>query len=349
MDFQFINFKLPLFVSMLLAMALSAVAQSGQSIIFSKPADAGGDSTEPVGAPANIPGLSDPQNFANQFNAPASLFKTALPPDELPPPSQFQTLSAAEQRQFKKILDDKRNWMLLTPEEIFGVTTPEKILQSQNSPDDKEKSLTPMERFLKRQEDTRRQMSGTNGAFGGRDLTVRNPFLRTEESPDGSRIDSRRATTATAPSLWKQIFNPLPDNNSGATAANPNNPTVQPNPFGLNAQPPPPSKAQIAEMQRFREMLMPSTTPAEKAAQASPGGKFLLATPTATPTATPIFNSVTPVNGVSTKLAELTPVTGLSGQSLVKPTVTTKPSWAPQPPPWLSQTPQPFVAPQRQF
>jgi hypothetical protein len=348
MDFRPVNFKLSLIAGVLLAAVVSAVAQSSdRSIIFSRPAD---HSATPEAADSRpIPGGPNPANQVSLFN----------PPDTSPGPLPTPPLPTDEQRQLQKDLQDRKDWTLLTPEEILGVVTPESILlPPDQQPDAAEKKLTPMERFMNRQEEARRQSSGTNGFLGGNDSTRWNPFQKQEESPDETRLDSVRATTANGSPYWKQLFNSTPDNNNNNNpAAGQGNAGTWSRPFGLGA--PPASQAQVeaqkADMERFRQMLMPDATPADKMQNASPGGKFLYSTETL-PGANPQpsaanagFNTPASLSTVNDKPAEVAPLTGLSGQQLLKPATVARPLWAPQPPPWLSQTPQPFVAPQREF
>src|SRR5271170_4082870 len=109
MDFRPVNFKLSLLAGLWLAAALSAAAQSGQSIIFSSPAD------DTAGKPPDSSHSSSDNNLANQIQAPATIFN--LPQSDNPLPSPVPSLSAAEQKRLQKVLEDKKNWTLLTPEE----------------------------------------------------------------------------------------------------------------------------------------------------------------------------------------------------------------------------------------
>ena len=160
MDFRPANFKLLLVAGVMLA-AGPGLAQSGQSIIFSQPPDDSADS----GA-ASPPHTAQDNNLANQVHAPSSIFSAPPEPDQTFTPLPRSPLSAEEQRQLQKKLEDRKNWTLLTPEEILGVKKPENYLTPDQQPDAQDQNLTPMERYLKRQEQARLPVPATNGLFG---------------------------------------------------------------------------------------------------------------------------------------------------------------------------------------
>ena len=179
-----------------------------------------------------------------------------------------------------------------------------------------------------------------------------NSFRKPEELPDGSRVDPNRAAAMSASPYLRQLFNDAPENNPPAGR---NGVGTMSRMFGFGPTPTPSPaqvQAQLAEMNRFREMLVPESA----AAKTSPGGKFLFSSqplPEAglqsASQAKVGFNELTPLGTVNNKVSAVTPLTGLSDQPLSKPATAARPAWAPQPPPWLSQTPQPFTLPQREF
>jgi hypothetical protein len=127
----------------LVTLGLSAAAQ--QTIQFTKPVE-----TDPASkANAFLP--ETPRRDPASFNAPAPLFGSSGPTanfDDLPgsPPPAYPAANAA---QWRKFLDNKKNWTLMTPEEILGIPTPEtpeKILGVTSPDDDPGLSLT--ERYL---------------------------------------------------------------------------------------------------------------------------------------------------------------------------------------------------------
>src|ERR1035437_6194482 len=130
-----------------------------QTIQFTKPVDQDQASTANAFMPA-----STRRNSAGAFNAPAPLFGSRSPEanfDVLPGSSSMNAANAnANAMQWQKVLEGKKNWMLMTPEEIFGTTTPEKIMGITDPKENPKLSL--VERFLLRQD----QLAGggtTNG------------------------------------------------------------------------------------------------------------------------------------------------------------------------------------------
>src|SRR5208282_2110094 len=124
MNFRPANFRMSLLAGALSAALLSAAAQSGappssKPIIFSAPA---GDNAA-SNAPSLAPRFSDRLNFANEVRAPVSVFGVQSPSLSLPGPSSVPTLSSAEAQRLQKMLDERENWALMTPEEILGVDT----------------------------------------------------------------------------------------------------------------------------------------------------------------------------------------------------------------------------------
>jgi hypothetical protein len=105
-------------------------------------------------------------------------------------------------------------------------------------------------------------------------------------------------------------------------------------------------------MDQFRQLLEPGVFPAT-AATLSPGRTAFSqpqtssASDTTQPLVNPFGASFTPLSSGIGKPVGLQPLPGVTRQTSTQPAIT--PSWAPQPPPWMSQTPQPFVIPQRKF
>ncbi len=62
----------------------------------------------------------------------------------------------------QQLLNDRKNWIFMTPEEILGTSTTEKMLQPpERDAFGKEKNPTQLERFLQRESQARNGM--TNG------------------------------------------------------------------------------------------------------------------------------------------------------------------------------------------
>lgn len=74
-----------------------------------------------------------------------------------PPPARGAPPSAAETRRIKEALDRKKNWAFLTPEEIYGVQTPEELMHLTEFGQDGAavEPKTALERYLERREKSR--------------------------------------------------------------------------------------------------------------------------------------------------------------------------------------------------
>ncbi len=346
------DFRMPLLTGVLLAVFLSAAAQngappSGKPIIFSAPA---GDNAA-SNTPSLLPRLSDRPNLANDLRAPVSLFDLQNPSQPLPAPPRAPFLSRAEALRLQDIRDRRENWALMTPEEILGVDASRSTLRTpEQETADNQNSLTVVERFMERQRQT--QPGVTNEFYRGNSSSgwwgARNPGGLTNGTPS----KSARFGLPAAAQILDRFFNDSSVNDP-LTGQGANRSASWFNSLGLPPQPPAPTPEQLAERERFRQLLDPglySDTPAKSA----PGDKFLSslqpladATPDQTPAVNPVGASFAPLSSGIGRPAGLAPLPGIvttNWQSSAAP-----PSWAPQPPPWLSQTPQPFTMPQRKF
>jgi hypothetical protein len=126
--------------------------------------------------------------------------------------------------------------------------------------------------------------------------------------------------------------------------------------FGSSALTPAPAPdfaQQQADMDQFRQLLNPSSVPITATTTLSDRTTSFKA-PTALsdsdsiqPLANPVGASFAPLSSGIGEPASLTPLPGITRQVNLQPVTT--PAWAPQPAPWMSQAPQPFVVPQRKF
>jgi hypothetical protein len=321
MDFRLAHLKWLPVAAALSAAGLSALAQNGaapagQAILFSTPA---GDS-----AASNAPALASPdspsRDFAGQFQAPESLFNTKSPEKFSLPPGG-QTISGSRSRRLEKAAEDQKNWALLTPEEILGVTSPEEILA--NDSQDKEHQ-SPSERFLARQ-----QTVATNSFYNNEPASR---WIFSRDKDDANAAGSTRLGAPDTRQFFNRFGDARPDNNP--FAAQNQDDWFKPQ----SAAVPKPDPEQMAAMDRFRQLLN-SGSSADAPGKSSAGGKFL-SLPDPNLEVLPVVNragaSFTPLNSSISKPAGLTPLPGIT-QPVVPPVMT--PSWAPQPPPWLSENP----------
>jgi len=353
MNFRPADFRMRLLAGALSAVCLSAVAQNGappasKPIIFSAPA---GDI-----AASNAPSLalrfSDRPNFANEVRAPVSVFNAQGPSLPSPALPRAPTLSRAEAQRLQKMLDQRENWALLTPEEILGVDVSRNTLRTpgQEAAADGQKSMTVVERFLERQRQSHPAVtnaysdnSSSSWDFSGNQAGLTN----------GSSLNPPRIGLPTTAQILDRFFNDAPANNQFA-GQDENRGAGWFKSLGAPPQPAAPTPEQRAERERFKQLLDPGSY-TDTAAKPSPGGKFLSAlqplsdtTLDQTPPANPVGASFTPLSSGIGRPMGLIPLPGITGPTNWQSSASLS-SWAPQPPPWLSQTPQPFTVPQRKF
>jgi hypothetical protein len=329
----------PLLVIAMGAMVLSAAAQqSGQSIIFSAPQTDDAQSATPSLAPQN----SQMPVLPGTLQAPVSPFNYGAPndPPALPPPQA----NASANQQMNKLLEERKNWALMTPEEIFGVTATEKLLQPpERDAMGREKNQTQLERYLDREDQL--QAGSTNGWQNDKEDSPWN-FSRDRDKANPFNT-SRYGTDDAAHNLDRLL------NGRRNTDISPNqNGNVSWDSFSTPAQQTPEKQnlEQMAAMERFRQLLEPSPAPA---APSPDGGFFPVPNTVEDPNITqpdfvpnPAGTSFTPLTSGIGKPAGLTPLPGIVTAT---PQPVTVPAWTPQPPPWLLQGPQPFTMPQRKF
>jgi hypothetical protein len=312
MYFHPANSSLPLLAGALMAVALSVEAQqpatnAGQSIIFSSP-DNGGVSSNLTSFSTKS---SSPINFRDGFHS-ASPVPTFDNPSAAPPPV------SGERQLLQKRLERRTDWVFMTPAEILGVTTPEKIPQTQ----ERDAAGQPKNPSPFRNSSGDRNNRTNTASFNPADSGLENPrstiFSRLNAAPNDDLFTGQNADSD-RPKLF------------GSPAPNP---------------------SQQADMDQFRQLLEPGVFPAT-AATLSPGRTAFSrpqtssASDTTQPLVNPFGASFTPLSSGIGKPAGLQPLPGVTRQTSTQPAIT--PSWAPQPPPWMSQTPQPFVIPQRKF
>ena len=149
--------------------------------------------------------------------------------------------------------------------------------------------------------------------------------------------------------IFNNSLNAAPNND---LFANPDEGPVWSKLADLPAPPLAPNPAQQADMDQFRQLLERGLSPAP-ATTLAPGGATFFQPQTALASgftrslANPAGASFTPLSSGIGKPAGLESLPGVTGQAGSQSAFT--PSLAPQSPPWMSQTPQPFVVPQRKF
>ena len=326
MDFHRIHLKV--WVAVVLAagiLAYSAQAQSSDDSLLSKPAD---DST---------PDSSDSLQLPEDGTAVKGLGSGSNLP--LPPP---RNPNAA----WQKTLNDRKNWTLMTPEEIMGVQTPEQIFGLPEKGIDKNSAAE--DRYLQREINATDAMA-TNGGAADNGNNYNNGDKRTShkefglfDQPDvNDPFSAQYKKVDDGSSGFSHIFDTGQNQVFGQKSH-----ATQLGPVATAAA----AKARAqedAEMARFRAMI------GESSQAGSPSSAPV--TPFASPSLQPISQFDVfghPLASQASDLSKptgLTPLTEFTGH-YTPPKKTQKPAWEAQTPPWLSQgLPAPGTIPQRKF
>jgi hypothetical protein len=300
------------------ALAFSASAQqSGEPIIFSKPADDG------LGAGPQVSPDSMPQAFDN------STPDFSSSPDM---PMPMPQLNSA----WQKTLNDRRNWMLMTPEEIMGVETPEKIFGLP----ERDKNLSLEERYLKRQENA--AMASASNALSGANVFSHDGANLFGQAKDRDLFSQPNSGMDPDSSKNSGFFFNAPQNSPFGQKAN----SIWASDFGPAQPVTKVDPEQAAAMERFRALIGERQSVGNSATPLSP-----MPSPSLQPAAQfdPFGHPLPNPGDELSKPASLTALTELAG-SYTPPATAKKPSWKPQPAPWLSDgsTP-PTTPPVRKF
>jgi hypothetical protein len=292
-------------------------APAANSPLFSKPADGGIMSPE------------SSEQLPVEISSERPL-RSLDPGGNLPPPSP--DFNPALQQQLKQ----RGLWTLQTPEEIMGLQTPEQIFGLKQEDED----ISPEERFLKRED--KAKIKAANDESSDLD-NERHGFNTVFDRPDDhDPIFAPRSQND--PSAFSQMFgkseaSPFVHRNAGLTTGNP---------MALSAA----DKAkadrdEAAEMARFRSLIgeLPQTQNAA----------FDLQHNEAKPDPQPLSAFDVFGHPVTTHAIDVSKPEGLTLPPEIVGYNTPvrkakKPSWEPQPPPWLSgnDTP-PGTPPVRKF
>jgi hypothetical protein len=347
MNSRFVHLKRPpvltavVFVAVFSAQVQYAPLQAGQTIWFSSPRSDAVNS--------NVPTLSpkppESPDFGNNSEIPVP-FDLDGPPVAVPPRSGKLALSPAEQAQMQDLSDRRKNWILLTPAEILGTTTPEKILGiHEYDAAGRPKYLTAMERYTER----RNQMLAANtNAFQNGNSSPAWNFSQNRRDP--SDVFNPNNGGLEIPALMANpLFNSKPDDRTLAKQGQNGGESKL---FGSPTPLPAPDPAQQMNMDRFRQLLGSSPSPSPAATPSLNDKMFSLPEMSpdiklGQPSLNPMGALFPPLNSSVGKPASLPTLPSALGLSYTS----SRPAaaWAPQLPPWMSPDQQPFAVPQRKF
>ena len=362
------NFPVRWWIGAMSALALCAEGQSNAPveapvIIFSQPLTEG----------SNQPSLFSGRSLrpANELTTPEPDFKYRSPGPTVPVAPPMPMDSSAVQ-QLQKILDEKANWALMTPEEILGVATPKSIIEGADSGADANgQKLTVMERYLARQEAVR--LAAYSNAMASDSQAGHWSPSTTNDSgatPTDANLQEAESIAARFSEglVASNRFGMRPEGLAIGLAGFLPDQTLldKPNQAGWARNgrittPPAPSRSK-GQNNDFRSSLTmggaqyagadplsdtPASTPPDiemySVLRPPPSEKPISQAPLLSPAASP-FGPIDSGIGQPVGLTPLPPITGYTNRAAVAP-----PAWTPQPPPWLAPLPAPGMVPQRRF
>jgi hypothetical protein len=331
-------------LSWALFMTLAGQGMAQQTIHFSDPGDS--DPGHPASARSGNPNTSDTERVGPEgVRAPVSPFGTPGPQAgfDLGRPA----FSSGASQQWQKFLKDKKNWTLMTPEQILGVPTPRQILGVADPKEDP--NLSDEERYLQRQ-GRQSTMAASNAWHSGdnnsssiwRRDNSQNAFSPVDPGKDGA-APAVGQTVFTADRNVSGLFDPKP---SPLTTPSHSAASTWASPFQSPAPVPKPTADQLEGMERFRA-LMDQSSPDKPQASSFPIQP--VATPDPNIDRSPFYNPVgASFRALQTDISRPSGLKGLPGVT-GPPPVPKKPSPLVQPPPWMQNTLQSGNLPQRQF
>ena len=332
-----------------IAAACSADAQQGgrrpgDAIIFSSPDDSDVSSNMPSLA-AQPPAWLD---LANTVHSP--VVNPGATPQAGPLPMPPPAISPAEAQRMQRLLDERKNWALLTPEQILGLPTPKKILGLQDRDAfGQPKNETVEEQFYARQAKLQVRTNSDNYTLA--DAAPGGNYSVSNEWQMNSKLLVPAVGVQGNSTLLNQFLNRPPDN-SAYSVRDPSG--------GWSKSPglPAPSRRTAPEQQtaveQFQQMLQLNSSPgAAVRSSAFSDPAFSSSSTTPKPASgqfgtIPMGRSFTPLNSGIVMPARVEPLPGLFGPTN-KPLLAPAPEWKPPPPPWMSSEPQLGVMPQRKF
>ena len=205
--------------------------------------------------PSLAPKPPESLDLGSTLEAPPS-FNFSGPSVDTPLPMGVPVVSPAEALRMQELLDRRKNWMLLTPAEILGATTPEKIMGVQErDAAGRPKNLTALERYTERRDQTPPVNTNIN-AFPTWNFS--------DKQPD--TLNSIPGGLGNPNNMAGSLLNPAPDNQTFAGQNGNNNWSKL---FDSPSPSPVVTLAQQTDMERFRQLLKPGSSSTAAAATPS--------------------------------------------------------------------------------
>lgn len=342
MGFSIANLNWRLLLAVILAAGVlptgaQRMARGGQPILLSAPES----DTDMTNAPSLMPKAPDQPDLTDTIRAPGLNFSSPFDNAQLPPPAA-RAASPPEADKMREKRDKNRNWAMMTPEQIMGIPTPEKIIGLAES----DAFGNPLKKNVVDQR-VERQHSRTNNFmvaahaptmdFFDRQILQWDPnsaknsggdfetpvtlelFAGNSRAKGGTPFDYQRPAAGWNPPSSPQASLSAEDRQAAEDL------------FQKLLEPRSPSFSAFKNEGKVKNNLMPSMAPESLLGKSQ---AYLIGTP---------------VSSVSTGIGEpirTAPLPGLLGQTN---TPATPPNWKPDLPPWMSTAPRLGEVPQRKF
>jgi hypothetical protein len=330
-----------------------AAQKPGQPILFSSPDNDNVSSNMPSLTPKPL----ESENLANVVKSPIINLQAALP--VAPPPDiQQPRVSPEESKRMKRQQEERDNWSLLTPEQILGLPTKEKVLGvTDQDAAGQPKDESVVVQYYERQQRLRSRTNNYDYRYdSGYDNGPTNgspqwDISGNRESPMDSNHWPGTGNQQEYSSLLSQFLARTTTNRANSASAEDGGWF---GPFNLPARPTGPTPEQKIAMEQFQQLLKPHEPPGGETTVSAPGTTLFSAPPAASSSTlgplavTPIGASYTPLGTGLTMPTALAPLSSVPGPNYsLLPALA--PAWTPSPPPWQSTAPQLGVMPPRKF
>jgi len=311
--------------------------KTGQKIFFSQ-SDNDIAGTNAASLAPHSPELSPVANAIKP--APLNLnFGPAPASSQLPMPRPA-SVTPEQVSKARQTADKQKNWALMTPAEIMGVPTAEKIMGiPERDANGQLKGDTVEERYLAREmKNNGNGRTNKPSAYSPDDENWNLTKSDVKRDFFGRPVDAPRPAFSVfgndenASRSSEQNFGARPANASGNGSYSYN--------AGQSSRSQTPE--QIAAAREFEKLLQPSIMMGPKSASAT------FSTPSPPAPANRSINMPLPPFAPASQVVTPTGVRPLLSSGAEKDTSMT-PVWKPQLPPWMSTTPQPGTVPQRKF
>lgn len=289
--------------------------------------------------------MGDPKHRINpaSFNAPRQIFN-------LPAPGPAPLTYRPGDSSVEDALQKRKNWTLLTPEQIMGVKTPEQILGLPDASGEDKLSLE--EQFLLRE--SRKPAAGAPSSLASK-APVWHDGSSTPAKKSGAESQPWRTAFANAnekirPDSVRTLGQLLGNTPAASGNGDPQQQATEWNSVFARPAMPRQTPEQIADMEHFRALMEPNPVPEDNV---GPAGRAPVSKPATDPflerqpAYNPAGNAVRPLADNVARPKGITPLPGIGSPTPAAPA--RRPDWQAQLPPWLNEGGPPPRDPNRNF